>query len=261
MVTWVIRDWSRRRLVVWSVALGLVVSMAPVTRAADDGGTFSFEAGVDVAGRYAWRGLVLTDDPVVQPWVAVGAWGLTFTVWANADTTDVNGVEHDVSEIDYSLGYSHDIGKASLSVGVIYYDFPHTEFDSTTEANAAVAFDVPTQPSLTVNYDFDLIKGTYVSADIAPAFDFGQAAEHVTWGLELGAGLGYGDADYVAGYFLDAGSGLVDIHGRAAVPFAFGDHFSVTPSVGYMSVPDADLTAAAGLKSIYWGALGLSASF
>ena len=73
--------------------------------------------------RYVWRGLLLTDGPVIQPEVEVTHRGFFVNVWSNLDLDDVNGNEREINEVDLTFGYDHDLGLASISGGVVHYTF------------------------------------------------------------------------------------------------------------------------------------------
>ena len=126
----------------------------------------AFDLSLDYFGKYIWRGQNLSDKSVFQPGFSIGYGNLTAGIWGNMDMTNINGNSGDFSELDYWLDYSGDfpgIEKLGYSVGVIYYDFPGTVTQDTTEFYWGLSVDVPSNPSITVYHDLDEAEGSYVS--------------------------------------------------------------------------------------------------
>jgi len=215
---------------------------APDDQAADDADGLSVSLDTTFNSKYVWRGLLLTDDPVFEPSISIAWKGLSVNVWGNMDLTGVNGNRGDFNEVDVSVDYSMSlVGPLGGSVGMVFYTFPNTAFNSTTEFYAGLNLDVPLSPSITAYFDVDEADGTYLTADIGHSFDLPQLADGVTWSLDLGLGFGWGSADYNRFYFGGGGSGWTDLHSSLSLPIQLGDHWTVTPSVGYHAVLDDDL--------------------
>ena len=192
--------------------------------------------------KYVWRGLVLTDGPVWQPSVTAEWQGLSLNVWGNLDFDDVNHLSGEFNEVDWTLGYEHQIvGPLSGSLGLIVYEFPNTAFKTTTEITTGLALDVPLAPSLTAYFDVDQTDGVYLLAEVAHSIELPKFAENVTAAVDLGAGLGWGSAKNNASYFGVKSAAVTDYYLSVGLPIAIGDHLTITPSVKYTSIVNGNL--------------------
>lgn len=216
---------------------------------------------VDVAyeGKYVWRGANLVDDPVVQPSAAVSWMGLTASVWGNLETTDYTGHSGEFTEVDYTLDYSLSRGALGLSLGAIYYEFPHTDADPTTEVYVAVGLAAIASPTLTIYRDLDQVEGTYVSLSVGGTFtDVVALGGEAQASLEVSAAVGHGSAAHNGAYYGESSCGLTDLSLRAALPFCAGGRWTVSPGVRYSTLLDGDLRDAMDEDDNFW--LGISVS-
>lgn len=186
--------------------------------------------------KYVWRGLVATDDWVMQPAAGVNWLGFGFDIWANADLTDVNGYESEFNEVDYTLNYTLGLPLVSLEGGIVHYSFPNTDLDSTTEVYLGAEVGVILSPSLYLYRDVDKIDGTYIEASVAYTVgDFDKAK------LDLGLDLGWGSEGYNSGYFGAAGAGFNNLTVAAELPWKPIPLLTITPSIAYKTLlGDAD---------------------
>jgi len=104
--------------------------------------------GAGLLSKYAWRGLLLTDGPVIQPTVDVSHKGFVINVWCNMDLDDVNGNEREFNEIDLTLAYGGKVGPVRISGGVMHYTFPSTLLTDTSELIDGALRDSVEQPDL-----------------------------------------------------------------------------------------------------------------
>lgn len=199
----------------------------------------SIDAELALNSKYVWRGMTITDDPVLQPGVSATLGGIGASIWGNIDTSDVNGNEWEFNEIDYSLFYSLGAPMVSLDFGFIYYDFPNTNADATTELFVAAEASVILSPHVAIYRDIDEIKGTYFEIGAAHTLPIG------TMGLELSADLGLGSEGYNKGYFGvggvgsltdDPSTGFNNLTIGAALPLDIIPLISLTPSVSYATL-------------------------
>ncbi len=225
---------------------------------------FDVELGADVFSHYVWRGIVVNEDPVVQPSLTISkemAGGtVAFNVWGSFDLTDFsenNGSSFRLQEIDYTLSYAKSLTEwIDFEAGVIYYRFPGTSFDSTWEGYASFSFPATcfVTPSITAYYDFDEADGWYVKAALDREFAITEA---VTLGLSTS--LGYADADYNAYYFGVDESAFTDLNFGAALSYQVTESFSVGISAGYMVLIDSDIRDSMDNDEKFY--TGVSASF
>jgi hypothetical protein len=222
--------------------------------------SFAFDA--TWAGKYVWRGIVVTEDPVFEPSVEVAVGDLTLNVWANIDTTDVNDFRRQANEIDYTLDYTVFLWEGlTASVGAIHYAFPQAHVFDTTEAYLALAVDVPASPTLTVYQDLDEHDGQYITLGFGHTFeDVWKPSPEVAMSVDLSAQFAWGSRKHNAFYY-GSGSGWADTTVGVALPFAVGENVTVTPYVNYMWILDDGVTSALGRDDAFWAGLSFTVSF
>jgi len=230
---------GRTGWITWILAAMIVLS---VTAGASAEETERPTVGVDVGvfSKYVWRGLILTDDPVLQPSLTVGYKGLGLNVWANTDLTDANGTPGEVNELDYTLDYSFSVKKVDFSVGVIQYTFPHTGFEPTTEIFGTAAMDILLAPTVKIYWDTDEVGGVYGTVGISHSFPLGEV-RGISPGLDLSGSIGYATSGWNEGYYGVKSSGFVDLLLTAGVPIPIDGHLSITPYIGFSQVIDSKL--------------------
>jgi hypothetical protein len=247
-----------------SVTFGVAALAVTLVSAEEE---VAFEATADFFSRYVWRGQNLVDDWVFQPGVSVSYAGFTAGIWGSLDLTDENGFEGDFTEVDYSLDYSGEVPGIDLlgfSVGAIYYDFPNTGVDGTTELYWGFSADVLLSPSLTVYHDVDEADGTYISASI------GHSIENIAGldsgfpiSLELGASIGWGSSQYNEFYWGITGSELNDLVLSASLPIEVAG-WIIAPSVNYVRLLSGDIRdidAYGAVNDLFYTGLGLAREF
>ena len=236
-------DYQMRKSGCLIVCLCVFMSGAQAVIAEDK---IDFEITADYFGKYIWRGQNLSDDPVFQPGVSASYKGLTAGIWGNMDTSGINSESGEFTEYDYYLDYSGDlpgIEGVGYSVGVINYYFPSAE--DTTEIYWGLNFDCFLSPSVTVYYDIDEIKGTYVSLGIEHSFGtVGELISGVPIGMDFGASLGWGSESYNDGYWESGttgnmGSSFNDLALSLSFPFELGG-WSISPSGNYVTLLGSD---------------------
>lgn len=113
----------------------------------------------DTNYRYLWRGLRLSDQPVIQPsgWLW---WGDgTLSLWASIPTP---GDETAILELDPSVEWAFHAGDVNITPSVVGYVYPGDMGSSTAEG--IVTVDVPIGPlSLYTSHAFDflLVPGSW----------------------------------------------------------------------------------------------------
>ncbi len=226
----------KRTLVTIVVGLAAVVGAEAQDRAAS--------LGVDVAplSKYVWRGIPLTDGPVLQLSYTLAAKGVGFNIWQNVDLDDANGSPGLVTEHDYTLSCEFTAGKATVSLGVLYYSFPFTSGDPTTEIIAGASFDVAASPSVVLYQDVESLHGLYATLGASHGISLGRPSEQT---LDLGLTVGFGtdkhNSQYGAGV---AKSAFTDILFTVSSTFKVDESFSITPSVVVAAALDTDIADA-----------------
>ncbi|MBN1518291.1 hypothetical protein JXA32_17145 [Candidatus Sumerlaeota bacterium] len=244
--------------------LALLTIGATLAPAQDEESPLSFEITSDIYSKYVWRGINLTDDWVWQPGASgsldVGVGSVSLGVWGNMDLTDVNDNDKEFNEVDYSLDFSYTVAeKINISHGLIFYDFPNTEYDSTWEVYTAIGLDVPLAPTLTGYYDLDEIEGIYLTFDLSHSVPIVDE-DSMSVSLDLGSQVGYGDDDHNMGYY-GAGSGFTNLNLTAGVSVGVGEHFSFGPSVTWSRLLDGEIRDAMGYDDEWYYGLSMSVAF
>lgn len=189
----------------------------------------SASADVSVMSNYVWRGQKLSEDWVVQPSVSLGYGGFSANLWANYD-----GDAEEHTETDYTLSYSHSLGKVGLEAGYIYYALDGVP--DTQELYLSASVDVLLQPSLAVYVDVDEGDGAFVVASIGHSFALPQDMS-----LSLGASMSYNVDNKVMGPGED-GAEFSDFYNgeiSASLSIPVTEDISVTPMLAY-SFPLSD---------------------
>jgi hypothetical protein len=186
---------------------------------------------------------------------------LIASIWANFDTTDTNGDRWQANEIDYTLDYSFSWKFLDLSVGAIFYQFPHTSAPATVEAYGGVGLNVPLSPTVTLYQDLDEHDGQYVTLSIGHTFeDVWKPREDVALSVNLGATAAWGSPKHNRFYY-GAGGGWADATVSLGLPVRVGDHLTVTPAVHHSWIINHRIAAAVGDRDALWGGLALSVAF
>lgn len=207
---------------------------------AQEGGA-TVSADLTYVNRYVWRGLLLTDDPVMQPSLTAGYGGLSVNLWANTDLTGVNGTPGEMNELDYTVDYSFAVGGIGVSLGAVQYTFPHTGYEPTAEIYAGATLDTFLSPSLTFYQDVDEADGYYVSLGGEYGTDLGAPGRDVSTTLGMSFSVGFASADWNDFYYGVDSSGPVDLLVSVDLTFDFGGVLSVTPSAAISKIIDSDL--------------------
>ena len=230
-----------------------------------------FSLTADYFVKYIWRGQNLNDDPVFQPGFSATYWGFTAGIWGNLDTTDIHRDEFsgqdnngEFTEVDYYADYSGSIPGLDIlgfSVGAIYYDFPNTRYEGTTEVYGGLSLDVLLSPSVTFYRDVDEVKGLYVSASIEHEFEkIFELGPDIPVALDLGASFGWANSAYNCVYWGVDKNKANDLAFSVSLPFEIAG-ISITPSFHYMMLVDSDIKDSSGYDDEFFVGIGLSKGF
>lgn len=195
---------------------------------------------------YVWRGLVINDQPVLQPSLTLTlplsqAGALALDLWGNFDLTNFLGTKGKFSEVDITASYLHSFKSLQLEVGFIHYTFPFTGSDPTTEVYFSAGYVprvIPLSFTLGLYYDFMEIDGFYGSVGVESSINLTQKLSLTT---ELSAG--YGDADFNPGYFGASDSGFVDGVVSLALDYEVSSYFSLAAGLQFMHLIGSTLRA------------------
>ncbi len=251
--------WKRIRNITVVIFLACIVN-AGLLAGTSAGGPGEVEVDVDVSNRYVWRGLILTDDPVLQPSMTVSRGGLSLNVWANTDLTDVNGTPGEINELDYTVDYSFEVGGVPISLGGIQYTFPNTGVDPTTELYVYFGFDCPFSPGLALYYDVDEVGGLYGNFSLSRSIPLNRVLERESE-IEFSVGLGYATSGWNEGYYGVSESGFVDFTAGVGFTVEADEGVSLGVNAGYSSVIDGDLRRSVADNDAFTYGASLSITF
>lgn len=243
------------RRVAGMLLAAVVLGILPAGASAEEAKGFSVSSDITAASKYVWRGLILTDEQVLQPSLTVARKGLSLNLWANTDLTDINGTSGEINELDYTIDYSFSRDKADFSVGLIQYTFPHTGFEPTTEIYASAGLSVLLSPTVSVYYDVDEVGGLYGTFGVSHSIPLGEVVKGISPSLDLSGSIGYATSDWNEGYYGVSSSGLVDLLLTASLSVPIDEYLSLAPFVSFSQVLDSDLErAVADDNAAFFGA-------
>ena len=243
--------------------ISAVMLTNPATVKAQDS-SVSVEASLDFYNIYLWRGLLLTDDPVFQPYVGVsfeaGPVTITPNIWGNMDLGDANDNEGEFNEIDYAIDFSGDISDTvSYSAGALWYTFPDTDFDDTLELYVGLYFGVPLNPGVTLYWDVIEAEGVRIQFDVGESIPLVED-DSMAVSLDLGASIAIGDQNFNEFYYGTDDAAFTDFSLSAGLPIAFGDNLSITPTITQSWLVDSDISDASddSANFLYGVSVGLA---
>jgi|GEM_PF-1266275 hypothetical protein len=151
------------------------------------------------AGRYLWRGQLLSDTPVIQPGVSVGLNKFTLDWWGSY-SIDTGLFE----ESDYRVSFTDSvpfIPLLSASSGYWIYTHPSVLFTS-NELFGTLSVDVPSKPYISYYFDPIFGKGGYAELGVSQELEFFGIG--INGGLN--AGYNFGDNGYTPSFTAAAGT-------------------------------------------------------
>ena len=180
---------------------------------------------LDVNSRFLYRGLALSEGPVVQPSVWAKRWGFTGAVVANVLLNDEPPLRR-VTHVTPALTWAHTWGALTVEPGVLYYYSSNTGDGPQTTAEVAldVAYAVGDgfRIALTNHVDVRTIAGAYY-ATLGPEYEY--ADEDAGWTIRTGLGLAFANAKLNEEYFGVARSAFDLVEARLAVQHDLSDVF------------------------------------
>ena len=104
----------------------------------------SFGAELDGNSRYVWRGLALSEGPVLQQSAWVSLAGFTLTPWANFAFHE-GDAPAGLNELDFTLDYSRDVFNLTVDPSFSVYLYPN-QADAPPTGELALALSYPVGP-------------------------------------------------------------------------------------------------------------------
>lgn len=225
----------------------------------------SSSVSLPVYSAYVWRGIVVTDGPVLQPSYTVSKNGFSINTWTNYNLTDrySDETKNEISEVDLTLSYTKTLGEVALGITYAEYLFPHQTVTGATgdrfsahgtrEVQLSAALpNLPLSPSLTLVRDIDEIDGFYALFSLSKTLELTREIS-ASFAFSTGAG----DKEYNSGYFGIHKTKFDDGNFSASLPVKLTDNTTFTPLIQYTWLWDSEIkTQAASLykdDSSLWG--------
>jgi len=173
---------------------------APVVETPPAAKEWKIEGGADYFSEYVFRGVEVSDDEALFMPHVLAAWkGFTATFYGYYSDWGLTGSRW-YTEHDYTLDYTHKIGKFAITAGALYYQYPNGDSGiDTWDLYTVVTYDFPLlNPKVTLNWDIDEFHTGYGTAGISHAFDLtktlglkGPMSLSVTPSGAIGIDFGY----------------------------------------------------------------------
>lgn len=164
---------------------------------AEAGEDFEFGVEADFVSQYVWRGIALSDGPVLQPSMWFSAYGATFTVWGNFVLND-EANQGQLNEIDFNLGYVYQHKNFFIGSLFLFYLYPHQDVAATGEGSVILGFQ---------KGPFKIFTVQLVDIVAAPGAYFGLAGAsfekelHSRFSLKTSLGVGWANGKFNEVYF------------------------------------------------------------
>jgi len=229
----------------------------------------NFGITMDYYSKYIWQGQNINNESVLQPTISASAYGFTGSIWGNIDLTNKSKTSPDnaweFSEFDYTLDYTAAIPGIDWltgSVGVIYYRFPNTTIEPTTDIYTGFSLTtVPLTPSFKWYRDVDEIKGSYFQFGVGQFFEkIFVMNEKCYCGLQLGASYGWANSAYNNFYFGKDSGHSNDLTLSVGLCTQI-DSWMVRPSINYSTMLSDSIREATEKSDNLWVGVGVSTSF
>jgi hypothetical protein len=256
-----------------AIVLGGLVAALAVAAPASAQVTVGWDAAV--FSSYVWRGLSLTNKPVLQPDLyltfPVGKASLTAGGWSSIDIGKYSGSSDisegggtsafNLTEFDWWAELAIPVGPVTITPGATGYIYPNdagfTKASNTVEIYGKISAAGPFNPKLSAYYDVDKVKGLYVEGSVSHGFPIGPKS------LTLGALAGWSHNEQPSSdpSFNFSGNGVTHVDLSASLPLSAGS-LSITPSVhGVINVDDfTKITKPTALNTGFkvWGGVTIS---
>jgi len=225
-----------------AAAEGFAPSYKPLPIPRDSEKSWLFDADATFNTKYVWRGIDRNDDPVLQMAAYFSFQGLSVGAWGNLDLTDENDRSGEFSEGQYAADYTWLWSEVRMSVGAIYYDFPGSNRDSTSEVYVGAGLNMPLSPTLMLFYDFDEADGAYIPLSLSYTIPGAwKPFQDVRMTATIFGSVAYGTSDFNEYYYGVDDNAFTDAQIGLALPMVFTPNFKVTPLIRFTSLLDSDI--------------------
>jgi outer membrane scaffolding protein for murein synthesis (MipA/OmpV family) len=202
--------------------------------------------------KYAWRGQLVEDKAVIQPELTVEHQGFSLGVLQNYSTD-----QDWINEYNITLGYAYTWKSLALMAGIIEYDYPNLNVESTQEGFVRLAYSTAwLVPFVESYWDFNEVDGWYGAVGAERSFELTKELA-----LDAQVSVGAADSNYHTYYFELGGTRMADAQATVGVPWSITESLTLTPSVQYSVMLDDDVRDTVTDKDIWVGSLALTYGF
>ena len=243
-------------------AMSFLLAAAMNTARADESGgsPFSVTLETELRSGYAWRGMVVSDEGVVQPALVLANGGFRMGVWGNMNLTDdKTGDAPDFSELDIKLSYNKIIGEVEFGLGFTELTYPNRRVSATREVWASLALpNLVVVPALAVNYDFNEAEGMYSTVSATYVHKL-----HGDVTLSTIASLAYATEEYNLCYFGVEEGAFNDLTAGANLEYELAYNIKIAGMLQYSILLDGDVRdgARARYDATHPASAGIKLSF
>lgn len=197
---------------------------------AEGGKEFGFGFEADFVSQYVWRGIALSEGPVLQPSMWFSFYGATITVWGNFVLND-EADQGQLNELDFNLGYLWEYKSFFGGPLFLFYLYPNQDAEHTGEWAAVLGFQ---------KGPFKIFTAQAVDFIANPGAYFGLAGGSFEWDLhpklaiKTSMGLGwannvFNEANFgIAGTKLNLFAWTLDLTWYLKDPLYLRPHMKVT---------------------------------
>ena len=218
----------------------------------------SFGVELDGNSRYVWRGLALSDGPVLQPSAWGSLAGFTLTPLANFAFRE-DDAPAGFNELDFTLDYNRDMFSLTVNPSFSVYIYPgQTDAPPTGELSLALSY--PLGPvSVFTDHSVDLVAtpGAYFGdAGLSFESDLTQSLA-----VEASANAGWGLARFNEANFEVNHAALNAAGADLALTWSLGSLFYLRPHAALSVLLDRELRAAVPNPLLITGGLAIGRDF
>jgi len=212
---------------------------------------------VDFSSKYVWRGIPLSEGPVLQSQGWFYAYGAQVLLWTNLDLGQVP--EGRLNEVDLQMSYEYEWKNLSIEPILIFYFFPNQGGTPPTgEAGFKLSYKLgPIKFSTGQAFDMMEFRGSYFGA-------FGVSYEREFtpyFSLQTAAGIGWANSQFNEAYFGVPKGALNLFQWNLGLTFTPCRYLFLTPHLRVSTILDGALQKAVDTTTNVVGGLELGAEF
>lgn len=204
---------------------------------------------LEFASRDQWRGMILSDGPVLSPYLELNYGRWSASLWGRMELNDsmfypgIGTGEGRFTEWDSTLSYNMEQKDFYWGVGLTHYDYPNTGERSTTEWFGYITSKGFLSPGMTINVDTDEADGSYIEFRASRKWSLEKAEEGKVDppSAYVRSSLSYGSAPYHNYYFGHNEAGFSAFRTRVGMELPVSQNGEFDVWISYQSLMDGSL--------------------